>query len=553
MNEGLDFNNLLSTWKQIAVQYNITWQNSFLQWELPSNVSADFALTLALPIAHKTKKNPREIAQEIIKSPGCSNLEWEITERGYINFRFSASYYQHFLNETLIKEGQNLQGKKKNIQINLEYVSANPTGYLHLAHFRHAFVGNSLANVYQFLGYQVTREYYINDRGGQITSLIHSIYLLYCQEWLEDAYEKMKGSKPEYVLSKASREIAERLREEWGKEYLQKKLEGEIFNTWKREILKLILAKIKQDLEKCGVKFDVWFSETSLYEENKHQDLVKRLEEKNLIFDLAGAKFLRSSLGGDDKDRVIIKQDKDYTYFFSDILYHQEKAKRANKLINIWGADHHGTIARLKSAWKLLGYEPERLQIILVQTVSLFTKEGQTTRFSKREGNTIELGEALQYMDMDQLKFFLLEKEPNQPLSINTELLKENKEKTRLYYIQYAHARCHQIFRKAQEKGMAEISSNIDLLKQAGERKIFKLLVQFPFILESVVAETKLHHLIYYLYELARTWQVYYQNNTILESNSPALTSQKLLLVKNIQLILKLGLNLMGITAPERM
>jgi len=158
----------------------------------------------------------------------------------------------------------------------------------------------------------------------------------------------------------------------------------------------------------------------------------------------------------------------------------------------------------LKSAWQLLGYEPEKLQIILVQIVNLLTKEGQTQRFSKRAGNTIELAEALQYMDMDQLKFFLLEKEPNQPISINAELLKENKEKTRLYYIQYAHARCHKIFQKAQEKGIEKISSNIDLLKEQEERKIFNLLIRFSFILENIIEENKPHHLINYLYELAR-------------------------------------------------
>jgi len=281
--------------------------------------------------------------------------------------------------------------------------------------------------------------------------------------------------------------------------------------------------------------------------------LLTELKEKKLTYLQEGATFFRSSLGGDDKDRVIIKQDGDYTYFFSDILYHQDKLQRADKLINILGADHHGYIERIKSACQLLGHKREAIQIILVQIVNLLTKEGGTARFSKRSGNTIELEETLKYMDMDQLKFFLLEKDPNQPISINTELLKENKEKTRLYYIQYAHARCHQIFHKAQEKEIAKISSNIDLLKEKNERDIFKLLVQFSFVLENIVAENKPHYLINYLYELARFWQIYYQNNIILEQENPELTAQKLLLVKNIQIILKLGLGLIGIEAPERM
>lgn len=185
--------------------------------------------------------------------------------------------------------------------------------------------------------------------------------------------------------------------------------------------------------------------------------------------------------------------------------------------------------------------------------VNLLTKESRAERFSKRFGNTIELTETLKYIGLNQLKFFLLEKEPDQPLLINIKLLKENKKKTRLYYLQYAYARCHQIFRKAQEKNIDRISSNIDLLSQAEERKIFNLLIRFPFILASITEENKPHHLIHYLSKLAHEWQVYYQNSTILEPENPELTAQKLLLVKNIQIILKLGLNLMGIGAPRRM
>ncbi|CAG8521756.1 17657_t:CDS:2 [Cetraspora pellucida] len=352
-----------------------------MKTELPANIAADFALTLALPISHKTKKNPQEVAQEIIQVTNCPNLEYNITVQGYINFRFPTTYYQQFLNETLNQIGQNLRGEKKNLLLNIEYVSTNPTGYLHLAHFRHATVGDTLANVYQFCGYQITREYYINDRGGQITSLIDS---------------------------------------------------------------------------------------ASLYEKNKHLDLLTELEKRNLIYTQDGAFFFRSSLSGDDKDRVIIKQD---------------------------GADHHGTIARLKKC----------LSIIRPQSRKLTNNFKGPTRFSKRAGNTIELAEALKYLQLDQLKFFLLEKDPNQPLSINTKLLKENQEKTRLYYIQYAHARCHQIFQKANEKNIERIGSSIDLLTNQTEREIFNLLIRFSLVLENVIEENKPHHLINYLYELART------------------------------------------------
>jgi len=211
-------------------------------------------------------------------------------------------------------------------------------------------------------------------------------------------------------------------------------------------------------------------------------------------------------------------------------------------------------VDRLKAACQLLGYPAEKLQIILVQMVNLLSPTGQLEKFSKRAGNTIELTEALQYLGLDQLKFFLVEKEENQPLSINPQLLKENQEKTRLYYIQYAHARCHSIFQKATQMGINQISDQIDLLGES-ERKIFNWLIRFPLVLEKIIEENKPHHLVHYLHDLAQTWQSYYQKKTvpILDPTKPELTSQKLLLVKNIQIISQLGLKLMGITAPEKM
>lgn len=540
--------NLLAKWKGFASHYGIVWKNSCLRWDLPENVMGDFALTLALPISHKNKKNPSEIAAEIVKLNEYPGLEWTITEQGYINFRLPFSYYQQFLVQTWQEKGQNLRGDKKNLRVNLEYVSTNPTGNLHLAHFRHAFLGNALANVYQFCGYEVVREYYINDRGGQITSLVNSVYYFYHK--LQNI--SLPNSANNDYSNKNTEEIAGKLIKKWGNKYLNVSLDKELFFIWKKEILKIVLTSIRHDLEKCGVKFDNWFSETSLYEENKHLSLLQGLEKKNLICQQEEATFFRSSWGGDEKDRVIIKKDGNYTYFFSDILYHLDKLQRSDKIINIWGADHHGFIARLKSACQLLGYRAETIQIILVQIVNLLTPEGDTKKFSKRLGNTISLEETLKYLNLNQLKFYLLEKEPSQPLAINTELLKENQEKTRLYYLQYAHARCQQLISKAQEKNLDKNSFQIDLLGEK-EKKVLNLLIRFPSILEKITEEDKHHYLIYYLNELANSWQVYYQNNTILNEKEPELSSQKLLVVKNIQIILKLGLFLLGIEAPERM
>jgi arginyl-tRNA synthetase len=549
MNGELNLSNLLSVWKNIANQYGLSWKNSFLQWDLPGDIQADFALTLALPISHKLKKNPNEIAQKILEKTNCPELEYSITKQGYVNFLLPNSYYKKNFNETLSEDGQNLRGEKKNIHLNLEYVSANPTGYLHLAHFRHAVIGNTLANVYQFCGYPITREYYVNDRGGQIVSLIKSVYHFYHK--LQNK-PLLNPEKIEYS-GQSTQDIAQKLIEKWEDKYVNKELINDDLKLWKKEILELVLVKIKQDLARCGIEYDVWFSETSLYKNEKDKEVLDFLEEKNLTYSEEEAKLFKSSLAGDEKDRVIIKKDGEYTYFFSDIIYHQNKLKRADKIINIWGADHHGYINRVKAACRLLDEKKGGVQIILVQVVNLLTEEGKMARFSKRAGNTIELEEALTHVDMDQLKFFLLEKESNQPLSINAKLLKENKKKTQLYYIQYAHARCHQIFQKSHERKLAKISSDIDLLKKDNERKIFNLLIRSPFVLENILEENKSHHLIHYLCDLAKAWQTYYQNEIILEEKNPELTAQKLLLVKNIQIILKLGLDLMGISAPNIM
>ncbi|RHZ36789.1 arginine--tRNA ligase [endosymbiont GvMRE of Glomus versiforme] len=546
---------LISQWKIYASQNGLKWNHSFLQWNLPSTIKADFALNLALPLAHKTNQPAKTIAEKILYlTKDNKYLQGEITPQGYINFRLTDEYYYQFLKKIVIDDS--FSGEKFGLSarsessVLLEYVSANPTGYLHLAHFRHAIIGNTLANVYQFCGYQVTKEYYINDRGGQITSLINSVYYFY--HLLQGVSSPAELEKIEYS-GKSSQETAQKLIKKWGNKYINKKLSNEEFNVWKKEILELILTKIRQDLEKCGIKFDNWFSETSLYEKNQHQELLAELEKKNLIYVQEGATFFRSNLGDDDKDRVIIKQDGDYTYFFSDILYHLDKLKRSDKLINVMGADHHGYISRLKNSCQLLGYKPENIQIILVQMVSLLTKEGQTERFSKRAGNTIELEETLAYMEMDQLKFFLLEKETNQPLAINVELLKENKEKTRLYYIQYAHARCHQLLMKAKDKKISLNYENLNLTWDQEERKILKTLLRFSFILQLIIEENKPHHLIYYLADLAQVFQIYYQKEIIIEVNNPLKTQQKLFLVQGVKEVLKIGLNLVGITAPERM
>ena len=539
---------LLPLWKKYAQENSLEWKRSFCQWNLPATVEADFSLNLALKVAHRIQRPVEEVAKEILDlTKDNQHLIGQISQQGYINFRLTDNYYYLFLKELLASP--RLAWPLKKEPVLLEYVSANPTGYLHLAHLRHAIIGNTLANIYEFFGFPVIREYYINNQGKQINSFLHSVHYF---------YQKLLGLSPkekeiEYS-GQASQDLANQLKEKWGSRYLQTNLKKKEWVLWKREVLELALAKISQDLKKCGVDFNVWFWESSLYHYQQPQKLLEKLQKKDLIYSQAGSFFFRTTLGVDDKDRVIIKENGDYTYFFSDLLYHQNKIKRTKRLINIWGADHHGTAPRLKSAWQLLGYDPQTLQIVLVQTVSLLTPAGKSQRFSKRAGNQIELTEALNYVELDQLRFFLLEKEINQPLTINLQLLAQSQEKTLLYYIQYAHARCQQLLLKAQKEKIDESWLKVAFLPwKKEERKILKSLLHFFSLIQLIVEENQPHHLIHYLINLAREFQAYYQKETIIQTSSLARTQQKLLVVKGVKKILQTGLELAGITAPEKM
>lgn len=544
-----EINYLISIWSNFASQKGIKWNHSFLQWDIPNNIEADFALNLVLPIAHKNKLSIEEVAQEIINlTKQFTYLRGKFFPSGHINYQISSEYYYDFLNQLVISEGRVLQPELQNVRVNIEYVSANPTGDLHLGNLRSGVVGDTLANIYEFMGYQVSKEYYVNDRGGQIRNLVDSIYYFYHE------LQGVEFERTEIVYSgEVSKEIAQQLINKWEKKYLFKPLNSEDFLVWKEEILGIILTKIKKDLEKCGISYDKWFLESSLYQKNKHLELIKNLEEKKITYQQEGAIFLKTTLAGDEKDRVIVKKNNDYTYFFSDILYHLDKLSRADYLINFWGADHHGYIERLKSACQLLGYDQKRIEIILTQMVNLLTEDGQTKKFSKRSGNTININEALEWLGKDQLRFAMLEKEPNVHLTINKDLLQKEQEKSRLYYLQYAHARCCQLLNKAREKGLNwdednKIINNLNWNSQ--ERKILKNLIRFPLILQLIIEENKPHYLIYYLIELAQEFQFYYQNNTIILERESEQTKQRILLTKGVKIVIEKGLTLLWLEAP---
>lgn len=542
-------NSLILIWSEFAAQKGIKWNHSFLQWNFPPEIKADFALNLALPIAHKHNVLVKNVAQQILSlTENNKYLQGEISSRGYINFRLSDEYYVKFLKKVVASKSDSFSVQEKEKTVLLEYASVNPTGQLHLGHARTVVIGDTLANVYQYFGYKVIREYYINDRGEQINSLVNSVWYYYC---LIHDFSPAGNTNLEYQTP-AVKEIAQFLNKRYGNSLLKKQLDLELFSLLRQESLEFLLNKIKYDLKTCGVVFDSWVSETELCADDKLAQLIQELKDRNLTYDEEGALLLKTSSLGDEKNRVLIKKNGDYTYFLPDILYHLNKLARADNLINIWGADHHGYVARIKAACQLLGRDQQRIKIILVQMLSLLTSQGQSQKFSKRLGTAINLDEALKWWGKDWLRFNLLYKDAGSHLEISEKSFQTEK-KDQLYYLQYAHARAHQLLTKAREKGIDLNYESANLPWNEEERNILKTLLRFSFIVQLIIEENKPHYLIHYLTELAQVFQTYYQKEIIIEITDLPKTQQRILLTQGTKKILKIGLNLAGINAPDRM
>lgn len=540
----------LLIWKQISKHYGVAWKNSFFKWETPRGIDADFAITLALPISHITKRKPFDVASEIkTKFLTNSSLQVTITEQGYLNCKFAESLYRDYLNYTTEHEITPLQDK--GLTVNVEFVSVNPTGYLHLGHLRNGVLGDVIASLYAFVGYNVNREYYINDRGNQINELVDSVLFYYLQ-----SKNRSSHSEEEQTLTynnQSTRDAADYLLNVSKLSDLQITTKGELL---KEEVINFFVNRIREDLLCCGIKFDNWFSERAMYDDKEVVgNLLTKLQTEGHLYQKEQAFFLRTSLAGDEKDRVVVKENGDYTYFLSDIIYHLDKLKRADIFINVWGSDHHGYVERLLGSLQLLGNDRSKFSIILIQMVSLLTSEG-SKKFSKRLGTSIDVRDALQIVDKDQLKFCLIEKEANHSLTINLEMLSKEREKSRLYYIQYAHARCNQILVKWEVlTGNSDCSLITDELRvtEQQEQEILKLLVRFSQVLLEAAEEKKPFLLIHYLQDLSKEFQSYYQLHKVLQKELYELSKQRVAIVRAVKKTIQKGLEICGVDAPELM
>ncbi|RMG03878.1 MAG: arginine--tRNA ligase [Nitrospirae bacterium] len=524
----------------------------FVELEVPREERfGDLSTPVSMVLAKALKMPPRKIAEEIarkLEGEDCFESV-EIAGPGFLNLRFKGSFLWDELSR-LIREGAAYLtpqvSEKRRVQV--EFVSANPTGPLHLGHGRGAAVGAALSNLLQKAGYEVEREFYINDAGRQVRLLGESIFARYKEALGEDYPFPEDGYRGDYIV-----ELAGRIADEQAGKYSGLSFEeaGEYFIE--RGIQEM-LSLIKTDLEDFGVVFDRWQSERALYSEELVKRCLEELRTAGKIYEKDGALWFRASEFGDDKDRVVIKSDGTHTYFASDIAYHWYKIQRGfDELIDIWGADHHGYIPRMKAVIRALGEDDEKLTVMLVQMVSLL-RDGKPVQMSKRSGEFVTLREVMEEVGPDTTKFIFLTRKPESHLEFDIEVAKRESSENPVFYVQYAHARIQSIFRKAEEEGIEQTkpAEGLTSLDKPEEFRLIKKLLLYPLVFEGAVRAREPHRITFYLQELAGLFHPYYNAYRVL-GEEREITLARLSLLRAVETVLKEGLSVLGIHAPERM
>lgn len=514
----------------------------------------DWATNVAMQLAKPFGKNPRELAEQIVSALEESELvaSAEVAGPGFINLRLSASWVADTL-KTVLEKGADFgranDGKGQKIQI--EFVSANPTGPLHLGHGRGAAVGDITANLLAFAGYDVSREYYVNDAGLQMELLGKSARARY-YEVLGRADEvpmPEDGYKGEYLTDIANGYVAQ-----YG-DSLAAKPEAEQNEFFMTDASRIVTESIRKDLEDFGVKFDVWFSEKSLYSTNAVPEALEALKKAGYAYEQEQAVWFKSTAFGDDKDRVLIRTNGVPTYFMSDVAYLKNKYDRGfEKLIFVWGADHHGYIPRIRSVNSAFGYQDNQLDVLLIQMVNLL-RDGKPVQMSKRAGTIVTLREIMDEVGCDATRFFFVMRKSDSTLDFDLELAKKATSENPVFYIQYAHARICSIYRELAQRGIKQpdISElNVEKLSEANESKLAKTISRMPEEISKAAAELAPHRIAYFAAELAESFHAFYNSSRILGVDEETMKA-RLLLVEAARIALKNLLDLMGISAPEKM
>jgi arginyl-tRNA synthetase len=529
-----------------------------IEVEVPRNEAmGDFATTVAMRLAKTLKQAPRKIAEEIVdrikEQQGDIFEEINIAGPGFINFRFTMDFFQNSLAK-LLKDGHSSLrtdiGKGSKIQV--EFVSANPTGPLHIGHGRGAAVGNALCNILKAAGFEVEREFYINDAGLQVRLLGLSVFARYQQLSGNDVPFPEDGYKGDYI-----EDIAREIYNREGDKYLKRPFE-ECEEFFTGRAYRKMLANIAEDLKDFGVIFDNWQSEKELHKREKVKGALNELRSKGLIYEKDGATWFCSSRFEDDKDRVVKKQDGEYTYFASDICYHKEKLDRGfDEIIDIWGADHHGYVPRIRSVLEAFDLPKEKFRVLLIQMVSLL-RHGEPVQMSKRSGEFITLREVIDEVGTDITRFIFLTRRADSHLDFDIDVAKEQSSENPVFYVQYAFARISSLFRQATERRIQGVEDSgiqafdLSLLKEPDDLSVIKKLLQYPMVFEGAALSCEPHRLTYYLQELAGEFHTYYYNHRII-SDDAELTPARLCLCKGVQIVLEEGLKILGVSAPERM
>ena len=553
----------------------------------------DFASTIALALAKTARRKPRELAERIMAAlpPSAHVAKVDIAGPGFINFFLAPAAYQATVGEILEQRdgfGRSALGGGQRVQV--EFVSANPTGPLHVGHGRGAAFGATVANLLEAIGYRVHREYYVNDAGRQMNILAASIWLRYLEHCGEQFRFPSNGYRGDYV-----RDIAARLHAEHGGAYVASAARvfqdtppdeirneaGEVVAPGDKEAhidalierarallgahhyryifelgLNTILDDIRDDLREFSVTYDEWYSELTLTERGAVNKTINRLRDTDYIYEQDGALWFRSSVFGDEKDRVVQRENGQITYFASDIAYHLEKFERGfDRVIDVWGADHHGYIPRVKAALQALGANPDRLDVLLVQFAILY-RNGERAQMSTRSGEFVTLRALRQEVGNDAARFFYVMRKSEQHLDFDLDLAKSQSKDNPVYYIQYAHARICSVMRQLHEKGLshdpARGRTQMALLVEPHEEVLLVALSRYPEVVETAALNHEPHQLAHYLRDLANAFHTYYNEHRVLVSDD-ALRDARLNLSMATRQVIKNGLALLGVSAPEIM
>jgi arginyl-tRNA synthetase len=525
-----------------------------VQVEVPKIAEhGDFATNVAMTLAGAARKPPRQLAELIVQhlEPPAGMLgKVEIAGPGFINFALQESFWHQVIPD-ILQQGENYgasdMGQGQKVQV--EFVSANPTGPLHVGHGRGAAVGDALANILSAAGYQVEREYYINDVGTQIRTLGLSLYLRLRQlegqsiDFPETCYQG------DYMV-----ELARQYKANHGPLSPLEPQDEELL-VLGQYAGEAILAGIRQDLMDFSVHFDHWFNETKLFQDGTVDQVFVELAERGYLYESEGALWFKATAFGDEKDRVVRRQNGVTTYFASDIAYHWHKFQRGfSQVINIWGADHHGYVPRLQASVQALGTESHRLHVILVQLVSLL-REGQPVAMTTRGGTFVTLREVMDEVGKDAARFIFLSRRSDAQLDFDLELAKKQNAENPVYYVQYAHARLESVFRVARDKGISLPNLeavHLNLLTLPEEIALLKLLSTYPEVIEASARQLEPHRVTFFLTELAGQLHSYYYKHRFITDDID-LTQTRLLLVQSIKIVLDHGLKLLGVEAPQNM